>query len=96
MTKKSKYQLVYTLDNVEQELVLEVELVSVQGELESFQNLIEGKAKLNGRPYDTKSLSHCVNAKAAVERMGIKMRDELKVTSKQEGKRFKIIKEELK
>lgn len=96
MELKSKYKLSYTLNKEPKDLVLDVELRQIEGLPKKFQNVWQGFATLDGKPYEEEDLSHCVNAKTAVMRIGHKLRDKLKVEAKKENKVFRIKNEEIK
>jgi hypothetical protein len=95
MELKGKYKLSYTLDKVLTDLLLNVELKQCEGLLKPGRNVWEGFAILNGQPYAKEDLTHCVNARLAAERIGHKLRDEIKNKSKEDGKSFRIKKEEV-
>jgi hypothetical protein len=96
MELKGKYKLTYTIDRVSSDLILDIELKQAEGLHKPGRNLWEGVAILNGQPYTKEDLTHCVNAKLAVERIGYKLRDELKDKSKKDGTIFRVKKEEVK
>ena len=96
MELKAKYKLSYTLNKEAKDLILDVEIKQVEGIPKKGQNVWEGVAMLNGKPYTKEDLSHCVNAKTAATRIGTKLRDELKNTAKKENKSFRIKNVELK
>jgi len=96
MELKGKYKLTYTIDRVPTDLVLDVELKMIDGMMKPGQNVWEGVAFLDGQIFTKEDLSHCVNAKVAAERIGHKLRDELKATASKGGKSFRVKKEELK
>jgi hypothetical protein len=96
MELKSRYKLSYTLNKEPKDLILDIELRQTEGIPKPFQNVWQGFAVLNGQPYDKEDLSHCVNAKFAAERIGHKLRDDLKVKAKKENIPFRIKNEELK
>jgi len=96
MELKGTYKLSYTIDREPNDLVLAIELKWIDGLMKKGQNVWEGKATLNGQPYEKYDLSHCVNAKAAVERIGHILRDEIKANCKAENKSFRLKKEEVK
>jgi hypothetical protein len=96
MEVKSVYKLSYLLDRELKEFVLQVELRQVEGIPKKGQNVWEGIATLNGLPYDKEDLTHCVNARIAAERIGKRLRDDLKSTAKTSGQSFRIKKEEIK
>jgi hypothetical protein len=95
MELKGKYKLAYTIDKIPSDLILDVELKMVEGMYKPGRNIWEGVASLNGQPYTKENLSHCVNAKVAAERIGRKLRDELKEKSKKDGTSFRVKKEEV-
>jgi hypothetical protein len=96
MELKSTYKLSYTLNKEPKDLVLTIELKQVEGLLKKYRNVWEGTATLNGQPYTEVNLSHCVNAKPAVERIGKMLRDELIYNAQSQGQKFKVKKEEIK
>ena len=96
MELKGKYKLIYTIDRVPTDLILDVELKCVEGLHVPRRNIWEGIATLDGQPYIKEDLSHCVDAKIAAEKIGHKLRDELKDKSKKEGTSFRVKKEEIK
>jgi len=96
MEIKGRYRLTYTLDRVPTDLTIEVELRQREGIRMLGKNLWEGFATLDGKPYTDEDLTHCVNAKLAAERIGYKLRDEIKEKSKKDGKSFRIKREEIK
>jgi len=96
MELKGQYKLTYTLDRVQTELVVKVELEQREGLVPKGQNIYYGIATVNGSPYTEVDLSHCVNAKHCAEGIGIKVRNEYKTKAKAEGKSFRIKKEEIK
>lgn len=95
MELKSKYKLSYTLDKELKNLILDVELKQVEGIPKKYQNIWEGYATLNGQPYTQEDLSHCVNAKTAVQRIGYKLRDDIKNDAKKKKIVFRIKNEEI-
>ena len=95
MDIKGKYKLTYTIDREPTDLVLNVELRMCEGLLKPGQNVWEGFATLDGQPYTKEDLTHCVNAKTSAERIGYKLRDEIKANAKKEGKSFRIKNEEV-
>jgi len=95
MELKGKYKLSYTLDKEPGDLIFEVELKLIEGLMKPGQNVWRGSALLNGRPYEKEDLSYCVNAKIAAQRIGQRLRDELKSKAKAEEQSFRIKKEEL-
>jgi hypothetical protein len=95
MELKSKYKLSYTLDRVPSDLILSIELKQCEGLYKPGRNIWEGIAMLDGQPYTKEDLSHCVNARLAAERIGHKLRDELKEKSKKDGMSFRVKKEEI-
>ena len=95
MVIKSTYTLIYSIDKIINELVLFVELKKIEGLMKPRQNVWEGFASLNNKPYTDVDLSHCVNARLEVQSIGYKMRDEIKQKAKKEHKLFRIKKEEI-
>lgn len=95
MELKGQYKLTYTLDRVQTELVVRVELKQHEGLISPGQNLLYGEATVNDSPYTDVDISHCVNAKHCAENIGIKIRNEYKTKAKEEGKSFRIKKEEV-
>jgi hypothetical protein len=87
------YTLLYVLDKEPKELKLVIQLKWIDGLMKKGQNVWEGIATLDGQPFEKYDLSHCVNAKVAVERIGYILRDELKAKCKVENKSFRIKKE---
>lgn len=73
-----------------------IELKQVEGIPKKYQNVWEGFATLNGQPYTEVNLSHCVNAKTAVERIGKMLKSDLKFDAQSQGHSFKVKKEEIK
>jgi hypothetical protein len=96
MDIKTKYILSYTLDKESKDLVLEVELRQTEGISKRYQNVWQGFATLNGKPYEEEDLSHCVDAKIAAIRIGHKLRDNLKNDAKENNKKFRVKNEEIK
>jgi hypothetical protein len=96
MELKGTYKLDYTIDREPKNLALNIELKMIDGLMKPGQNVWEGVAFLDGQIFTKEDLSHCVNAKLAAERIGHKLRDELKLTAKQGGKVFRVKHEELK
>lgn len=95
MELKGKYKLSYTLNKELKDLTLSVELKQIEGLMKPGQNVWEGFAILNGLPYEKYNLSKCVNAKSTAEKMGHKLRDEIKENAKKDGHSFRIKKEEV-
>jgi hypothetical protein len=95
MELKGKYKLTYAIDRVPTDLLLDVELRQCESFHVPGRNIWQGFATVNGQPYTKERLEHCVNAKTAAERIGHILRDEIKETSKKEGKSFRIKKEEI-
>ena len=93
METKSTYKLSYTLNKEPKTLTLTVELKQVEGIPKKGQNVWEGVATLNGQPYTEEDLSHCVDAKAAADRIGEKLKRELRLDAQKNGIHFKIKKE---
>jgi hypothetical protein len=97
MVEKGIYNLLYTIDKETFGLNVIVELRQVEGIPKKGQNVWEGVVTVNyDGKYAGEDLSHCVNALIACERIGHKLRDELKTKAKAEGKSFRIKKETIK
>ena len=92
---KGEYKLIYTTDDVLSELVVLVELKPISGLLKPFQNVYYGVVHVNGELYNKKDLNHCVDAKLAVEEIGLELKDDLKKRLRKEGKSFRFKKEEI-
>jgi hypothetical protein len=92
---KGIYKLTYTVDKHEEELRVDVELKLNVFPLKPFQNVYCGIAYVNGAIYDKVDISHSVNAKYAAEEIGLRLKEELKKKLRQEGKSFRIKKEEI-
>lgn len=95
MELKGKYRLTYTIDKVLTDLLLLIELKQCEGLLKPGQNIWEGFATLDGQSYTKEDLRFCVNAKLAAERIGHKLRDEIKEKCRKDGKSFRVKKEEV-
>lgn len=95
MELKGKYKLTYTIDRVPTDLLLAVELRQCEGLRILGRNIWEGFATLNGQSYTKEDLTHCVNARITAERIGHKLRDEIKENAKKEGKSFRVKMEEV-
>ena len=93
METKGRYKLAYIIDKIPSDLILDVELKMAEGMHKPGRNIWEGSATMNGDPYTKEDLTHCVNAKIAAERIGHKLRDELKEKSKKDGTSFRVKKE---
>jgi hypothetical protein len=89
---KGIYKLSYTLDKELKDLIVTVELRMIEGFNQPGRNVWEGHVVVNDRQYE-EDLSHCVNALIACERIGHKLRDELKAKAKAEGHSLRIKKE---
>jgi hypothetical protein len=92
MVLKGTYKLSYTLDKELKDLIVTVELKMIEGFNQPGRNVWEGHVVVSDREYK-EDLSHCVNALIACERIGHKLRDELKANAKAEGHSFRIKKE---
>lgn len=92
MVLKGIYKLDYTVNKEPKNLIVTVELKMIEGLMKPRQNVWEGHVVVSDRQY-TEDLSHCVNALLACERIGHKLRDEIKVNAKAEGHSFRIKKE---
>jgi hypothetical protein len=95
VTTKATYKLSYTLDKELKDLIVTVELKQVEGQHKPGRNVWEGVVVVNDRAY-AEDLSYCVNAFLACERIGQKLRDELKAQAKAAGQSFRIKKELIK
>jgi hypothetical protein len=96
MEIKGSYKLIYSVDKHEEELRVDVELKPNEFPLKPFQNVYRGIAYVNGAIYNGIDISHSVNAKIAAEEIGLKLKEELKKNLRQEGKSFRLKKEEIK
>ena len=96
MEIKGSYKLIYTIDEILNELVINVELKQITGLIQPFQNIYHGIAYVNGSIYLKKDLSHCIDAKLAAEELGIELKEKLKKKLRKEGKSFRFKKEEIK
>ena len=92
MVLKGIYKLDYTLDKEPKNLIVTVELKMIEGFNQPGRNVWEGHVVVSDRQY-TEDLSHCVNALLACERIGHKLRDEMKANAKAEGHSFRVKKE---
>ena len=95
MVLKGIYKLTYTLNKELKDLIVTVELRMIEGFNRPGRNVWEGFVVVSDRQY-TEDLSHCVNALLACERIGHKLRDELKAKAKVDGLSFRIKKEAVK
>ncbi len=96
MELKGSYKLSYTLDREPKDLSLLIELKQVEGIPPKGRNIWEGIAILNGQPYTKEDLRWCVNARITAERIGKKLRDEIKSNAHDNGHSFRIKKEDIK
>lgn len=97
MEIKGSYNLLYTSDGETLGLNVVVELKQIEGVMKKGQNVWEGFVTVNyDGKYTGEDLSHCVNARLAAERIGLKLKDEIKTKCKAEGKSFRVKKEEIK
>jgi hypothetical protein len=96
MELKGSYKLSYTLDREPKDLSLMIELKQVEGIPPKGRNVWEGIATLDGQSYIKEDLRWCVNAKIAAERIGKKLRDEIKAKAQNESHSFRVKKEEIK
>jgi hypothetical protein len=96
MELKGTYKLSYTLDREPKDLLLLIELKQVEGIPPKGRNVWEGIATLDGQPYIKEDLRWCVNAKIAAERIGKKLRDEIKNNARDNEHSFRVKKEEIK
>ena len=92
MVLKGTYKLDYTVNKELKNLIVTVELKQIEGLMKPGQNVWEGHVVVSDRQYE-EDLSHCVNALLACERIGHKLRDEMKANAKAEGHSFRIKKE---
>ena len=92
MILKGIYKLTYTLNKELKDLIVTVELRMIEGFNRPGRNVWEGFVVVSDRQYE-EELSHCVNALIACERIGHKLRDELKANAKANGHNFRIKKE---
>jgi len=92
MISKGSYRLVYVIDKIQGELLVEVELKPIQDLIKPRQNVYYGIAVVNGIEYLKRDLSHYVNARYAAVDIGNELKQELKVNND----KFKIKKEEIK
>lgn len=95
MTLKGTYKLNYTIDKEPKDLIVTVELKQIEGLMKPGQNVWEGYVVVSDRQYE-EDLSHCVNALLACERIGHKLRDEIKANAKASGQSFRIKNETVK
>jgi hypothetical protein len=95
MVLKGIYKLSYTLDKEPKDLIVTVELKMIEGFNKPGRNVWEGHVVVSDRQY-TEDLTHCVNALIACERIGHKLRDEMKAIAKVAGQSFRIKKESIK
>ena len=94
---KGTYNLLYTSNKEALGLSVIVELKQIEGLMKKGQNVWEGFVTVNyDGKYTGEDLSHCVNARLAAERIGKKLKKEIKDKCKAEGKSFRIKKEEIK
>jgi len=96
MELKGTYKLSYTLNKELKNLLLIIELKQIDGLMKKGQNVWEGVATLDGHPYTKEELRWCVNARIAAERIGKKLRDEIKNNAHDNGHSFRIKKEDIK
>lgn len=95
MKLNGSYRLIYTSDSHQEELLVEVELKKINGQIKPRQNVFYGIAYVNGSLYLKNDLSHYVNASFAAEDIGIELKEELKKKLRSEGKSFRAKKEEI-
>ncbi len=93
MVLKGKYILKYVSNKEDLELVVEVHLKMVDGEIKNNQNIFYGIVLVNGTLKKEYDLHSCVNAKFATEEIGIKLKNELIEKLKSEKKSFKLKRE---
>jgi hypothetical protein len=95
MVLKGIYKLDYTVDKELKDLIVTVELRMIEGFNQPGRNVWEGNVVVSDREYK-EDLSHCVDALIACERIGHKLRDEMKANAKVAGQSFRIKKEIIK
>jgi hypothetical protein len=96
MVLKGSYKLSYTLDGELKDLLLTIELKQVEGIPPKGTNVWTGVATLDGQPYLKEDLRWCVNALLAAERIGKKLKDQIKAKAMSEGHSFRVKREEIK
>jgi hypothetical protein len=96
MVLKGIYKLSYTLDKELKDLIVTVELRMIEGFNCPGRNVWEGFATLNGQPYEEEDLRWCVNAKIAAERIGHKLKANIKADAQKDGHAIRVKKEEIK
>jgi len=95
MNLKGQYKLEYTIDKEPNRIILNVELKEIEGFKKPRQNVWEGFAVLDKKPYTDVDLSNCVDAKLAAQSIGYKLRNEIKQEARKNQKLFRIKKEEI-
>ncbi len=86
MVLKGKYVLKYVSNKEDLELVVEVQLKMVDGEIKNNQNIFYGIVLVNGTLKKEYDLHSCVNAKFVAEEIGVKLKNELILKINKYGK----------
>ena len=87
MKLKGKYVLNYLLNRKPETLTVEVKLKMVDGLLKPRQNVWEGFATVDDKPYNDDNLKFCVDAKLYAEIIGNKLKNDLR---KEHGRKLRV------
>jgi len=90
MIFKGTYKQAYTVDGVDKELVVEVELHQYDGLFVPQQPIYYATATANNKEIKHKDLSGCVNAQFMADSIGKEIIQAWKIRAKKENKKFKV------
>jgi len=90
MKLKGRYSQKYTVDRVNKELVVEVELMQRDGLQKPGQNIWYGVATANNKVIKHKDLPYCVNAEYMAETIALEILQVWKIRAKKLGNSFRL------
>jgi hypothetical protein len=93
MTFNSNYKMLYTVDNEQSEMIIEVKLLPIKGIKKPLQNVYEGHVTVNDIICFGYDLSSCVDADCAIEEIAAIEKTKLKKSLRSDKKNFRLIKE---
>lgn len=95
MVLYTKYQLIYNIDDNEENTIIELKLKPIKNLLENFKAVYQPHVYING--FETNDyndiIDGCVNTDYSIEEIAEKYKKELKKRLRKERKKFKLKKE---
>jgi len=96
MIEKGKYYLKYTINKIENELIVLAEIRSKNRKLKQYESLYYAYITVNYDEYTEINTDGYLDAQCAAEYVGLELKRGIRIKCRKEGKTFRTKKEKLK